>query len=100
MTAASQVAVQWMKEKAVAQSLVAKPQEPTQEGAVVRWEKSWSDGDGNDGYQYAAIHDGDGTWYTTQDPRRTGKNKILPSTWDELLEKIGQHNWDTLELLD
>lgn len=83
----------------MAQSLVARPVEPTGEGAVVRWEKAWSS-DSPEGYQYAAIHDGDGTWYTTQDPRRTGKNKILPSTWDELLAVIGERNWNTLELLD
>ena len=83
----------------MAKSLVAKPQEPTEEGAVVRWEKSWTNSP-SEGYLYAAIHDGNGTWFTTQDPRRTGKNKILPSTWDELLDTIGEKNWPTLELLD
>lgn len=94
----------------MAQKLVARPQEPTEVGAVVRWEKSWGDPDTTEGvYQYAAISDGEGTWYTTQDPRRTGKNtgtgrprrdKILPSTWDELLDRIGERHWETLELLD
>jgi hypothetical protein len=82
----------------VAQSLVARPIEPEGEGTVVRWEKSWGD-PGTPNYQYAAINDGDGVWYVTQDPRRTGKNKILPSNWDELLAAIGEKNWPTLELL-
>jgi hypothetical protein len=89
-----------MKESQVAKSLVAKPQEPTQDAAVVRWSK-WGD------YTYASIKGGSDSdnpegaqWYTTQDPRRRGGNKILPSTWDELLAAIGEHNWDTLELLD
>lgn len=83
----------------MAQSLVARPVEPEGgEGTVVRWERSWSS-DQPEGYVYAAITDGEGTWYTTQDPRRTGKNKILPSTWDELLAAIGEQNWNTLELL-
>lgn len=77
----------------MAQSLIAMPVEPTGgEGTVVRWSK-W------DGYLYASINDGDGVWYTSQDPRRTGGNKILPGTWEELLDKIGQQNWPTLELL-
>lgn len=77
----------------MAKSLVAKPQEPLEDAAVVRWTK-WNE------YDYASISDGTGTWYTTQDPRLTGKNKILPMSWDELLLRIGEQNWSSLEQLD
>jgi hypothetical protein len=92
------------KENNVAQSLVAKPIEPAGPNVVVRWSK-WGTGD-ESGYAYASIKGGDDSdnpggalWYTTQDPRRKGGNKILPGTWDELLASIGERNWNTLELL-
>jgi len=80
---------------AVAASLT--PQEPKGVGTVVRWTK-WS------GYTHASILGkvnvvGDGVWFTTQDPTRTGGNKILPSTWDDLLSQIGERNWSSLEVL-
>jgi hypothetical protein len=97
MTATNQVAVQWKRRNKVAKSLVTKPIEPVDPGAVVRWTK-W------DGYTYASIRGEDNPqgayWYTTQDPRRSGGNKIIPLLWDELLDRIGQQNWNTLELLD
>lgn len=84
----------------MAQSLMAKPVEPNFDGAVVRWSK-WGAGtaDARVDYTYASIRTPDGVWYTTQDPRRTGGNKILPLFWEELLAKIGEKNWNTLELL-
>lgn len=93
------------KEKHVAQSLVAKPVEPAGEGVVVRWRKWGAAVDTVDsGYTYASIkgadNPGGALWYTTQDPRRAGGNKIVPLPWDELLEKIGERSWPTLELLD
>lgn len=81
---------------AVAASLT--PAEPHGEGTVVRWSK-WEGG-----YQYASIRGkndvyGVGVWFTTQDPNRTGGNKILPLSWGELLSKIDERNWNTLEVL-
>ena len=80
---------------AVAASLT--PVEPDEEGTVVRFTK-W------DGYHYAAIRgksnqSGDGIWYFTQDPTRTGGNKMNPGTWRLVLETVGIRNWDTLEVL-
>lgn len=81
---------------AVAASLT--PAEPKDEGTVVRWTK-WEGG-----YQYASIRGkndflDNGVWYTTQDPQRTGGNRILPMSWNDLLTRIGERNWDTLEVL-
>lgn len=76
-----------------------RPEEPTEIGSVVRWAK-W-----NGGYLYASIRGKNdafdsGIWYTTQDPTRTGGNKIDPMRWPDLLDKISEHNWNTLEVLD
>jgi hypothetical protein len=88
------------EENQVATSLAARPQEPSDDAAVVRWNKVWN----CTAYTYAAIrgedNPGGALWYTTQDPRLSGKNKILPMTWDELLDRIGERNWSSLELLD
>jgi hypothetical protein len=74
---------------------VSKPVEPTasiEAPNVVRWSKF-------DGYSYASIQTPDGTWFTTQDPDRYGKQRIFPVSWDDLLAVIGERNWSTLELL-
>lgn len=96
------------KEKQVGQALVARPVEPTADNAVVRWFK-WGNSTqaADQGYVYASVKGGSDAdnpqgalWYTTQDPRRSGGNKILPATWDDLLDQIGERNWPSLELLD
>lgn len=73
------------------------PSEPDGVGTVVRFTK-W------DGYHYAAIRGkddafGKGVWYFTQDPTRSGGNKMLPKNWVGLLDTVGERNWDTLEVL-
>jgi hypothetical protein len=71
----------------------ATPVEPTELGAVVRFKKF--------GYTYAALKVERlvGTqWYLTQNPTRSQDRK-LPKTWAELLDFIGERNWDSIEEL-
>jgi hypothetical protein len=97
MTAANQVAVQW-KRRTTAWLLhwYRSPSNPVHDGTmlppVVRFTKF-------DGYSYAAIRTPDGTWFTTQDPRRYGDQRIFPMTWADLLDWLGERNWSSLELL-
>lgn len=75
-----------------------RPSEPQEDGTVVRFRK-WGQS-----YWYAAIRGrqdpfGNGRWYFTQDPNRAGGNKITPQDWGGLLDKVGERNWGTLEVL-
>lgn len=68
------------------------PDEPLGQAAVVRFKKF------RHAYSYAAIRVGD-HWYVTQDGTRTSRQGVAPLAWDELLEWIGERNWDTIEVL-
>jgi hypothetical protein len=67
------------------------PDEPVGLGTVIRFKKF------NRQYSYAAIKVGD-EWYLTQNPNRPQDRK-LPKTWDELLDFVGERNWETVEVL-
>lgn len=75
--------------KARLKSLV--PDEPLGQGTVVRFKKY------NRRYTYAAIRVGS-EWYLSQNPTRPQDRKA-PKYWSELLEFIGDRNWDTIEVL-
>jgi hypothetical protein len=71
------------------------PDEPIEYGTVVRFRKF------NQSYTYAAIKVptvGGTVWYLTQNPTRTQDRKA-PKSWDELLDFIGERNYDTIEVL-
>jgi hypothetical protein len=78
-------------EKAKAALADLTPDEPLGTGAVIRFKKY------RHAYSYAAIRATD-HWYLTQDGTRPGSRKA-PKTWDELLEWIGESNWNTIEVL-
>lgn len=67
------------------------PEEPLGQGTVVRFKKY------NRRYTYAAIRVGS-EWYLSQNPTRPQDRKA-PKYWSELLEFIGDRNWDTIEVL-
>jgi hypothetical protein len=82
----------------------ARPVEPEFTASVVRFQKF--------DYSWAAIKVGGsiaeyirtgradaGRWYVTQDGSRSARQGIPPKTWSELLEWIGERNWDTIEVL-
>lgn len=68
------------------------PDEPLGQAAVVRFKKF------RHAYSYAAIRVGD-HWYVTQDGTRTSRQGVAPLAWDDLLEWIGDRNWDSIEVL-
>lgn len=67
------------------------PDEPAGQGTVVRFRKY------NRRYTYAAIRVLS-EWYLTQNPTRPQDRKA-PKTWAELLDFVGERNWDTIEVL-
>ena len=77
----------------------ATPDEPQADRAVIRFKKYGGR------YDYAAIRTADGNpfqeskWYVTQDGTRSSRQGIAPKTWAELLEWIGERNWDRIEVL-
>lgn len=74
------------------------PDEPAGADAVVRFRKY------NGRYSYAAIKTVEGPleqarWFVTQDGTRSARQGIPPKTWPELLEWIGERNWDAIRVL-
>lgn len=71
--------------------LALTPDEPAGQGTVVRFLKY------NQHYTYAALRVGD-EWYLTQNPTRA-QDRRAPKTWAELLEFVGERNWDSIAVL-
>lgn len=79
-------------------ALAQRPVEPVEKDAVIRFRKY------DQQYSFAAIAAGKNTfghklWYITQDGSRTSRQGHAPKLWMDLLQWIGQRNWDTIEVL-
>ena len=69
----------------------AQPDEPNRD-AVIRFYKY------NATYPFAAVCAG-GEWYVTQNGKRSASQGYPPRKWADLVEWIGQRNWDSIEVL-
>lgn len=73
-------------------NLLGIPAEPAADGTVIRFAKY------NRSYWFAALR-ASGKWFVTHSSVSTHKNQHAPRTWPELLQWIGERNWDGIEVL-
>ncbi|AGK87552.1 hypothetical protein M045_gp73 [Mycobacterium phage HINdeR] len=78
--------------KAKLAEITSGPAEPVEDFTVVRFRKY------NQMYTFAAMKVGR-RWFLTQDGSRTSKQGKAPMVWSDLLDFIGERNWDTIEVL-
>lgn len=69
----------------------AQPDEPNRD-AVIRFFKY------NGSYPFAAIC-ASGLWYVTQNGKRSAAQGYPARKWADLVEWIGERNWDSIEVL-
>ncbi|QKO02469.1 hypothetical protein KIV64_gp19 [Mycobacterium phage DroogsArmy] len=87
---------QSLKEARERQAEAKRPLEPAGKDVVIRFRKY------DRRYSFAALKVvgiGYPKWFLTQDGTRSSRQGKAPMVWSDLLDFIGERNWDTIEVL-